>query len=137
MNLVDTSGWIEYFFGGPNATYFAPPIEDTEKLLVSVVCLYEVFKKVNVVADAARALQVVAQMKQGRIVDLTEDVALNAALVRLKHKIPMADSLIYATARLQGATLWTQDEHFSRLPGVNYRDARTKGAVSSRKAPRE
>jgi predicted nucleic acid-binding protein len=137
MNLVDTSGWFEYFFGGPNAAHFAPPIEDTEKLLVSVVCLYEVFKKVNVVADAARALQAVAQMKQGRIVDLTEDVALNAALVSLKHKLPMADSLIYATARSQGATLWTQDVHFSTLPGVNYRDARTKGSAGSRKATRK
>ncbi len=125
MNLVDTSGWIEYFFGEQNATYFTPPIEKIGKLLVPVICLYEVFKKVNVAADEARALQAVAQMKQGAVVDITEDVALSAALISLKYKLPMADSLIYATARARGATLWTQDDHFSELPGVNYRQART------------
>ena len=126
MNLVDTSGWIEYFFGGPNASYFTPPVEDTEKLLVPVVCLYEVFKKINFVADEARALQSIAQMKQGHIVDLTEDIALSAALLSLNHKWPMTDSLIYATARAHGAILWSQDEHFSDLPGVRYREVRVK-----------
>ncbi len=126
MNLVDTSGWIEYFFGERNASYFAPPIEKTDQLVVPVICLYEVFKKVNVVADEARALRAVAQMKQGHVVDISEDVALSAALISLKHKLPMADSLIYATARAQGATLWTQDEHFSNLLNVRYKEARTK-----------
>lgn len=126
MNLVDTSGWIEYFFAGPNAAHFTPPVETTGDLIVPVICLYEVFKMVNVVADEARALQAVAQMKQGRIADITDDVALSAALISLKLKLPMADSLIYATARAQGAVLWTQDDHFRSLPGVNYREARTK-----------
>jgi len=132
MNLVDTSGWIEYFFGEPNAGYFTPPIESTDELIVPVICLYEVFKKVNVVADEARALQAVAQMKQGSVVDITEDVALSAALISLKHELPMADSLIYATARAHGATLWTQDDHFSELPGVKYREVRTR--ASSRRS---
>lgn len=125
MNLVDTSGWIEYFFGEKNATYFTPPIEKTEELIVPVICLYEVFKKVHVVADEARALQAIAQMKQGTVIDITEDVALSAALISLKHKLPMADSLIYATARANDATIWTQDKHFSKLPGVKYKTART------------
>ena len=124
MNLVDTSGWIEYFFGGPNASYFAPPIEDTEQLLVPVVCLYEVFKKVSSVADNARALRCVAQMKQGQVVVLGEEIALCAAAISLKHKLPMADSFIYATAQLAGAAVWTQDTDFSGLPGVNYRVSR-------------
>ncbi|HOE11946.1 MAG TPA: type II toxin-antitoxin system VapC family toxin [bacterium] len=128
MNLVDTSGWIEYFFAGPNAADFAPPIENTKKLVVPVICLYEVFKKVNLVADEARALQAIAQMKHGRVVDLAENIALSAALISLKHALPMADSMIYATARAYGATLWTQDEHFRKLPGVNYRRARMKAA---------
>lgn len=125
MNLVDTSGWLEYFFGEKNATFFTPPIEKPGDLIVPVICLYEVFKKVNVVADEARALQAVAQMKQGDVVDITEDVALSAALISLRHKLPMADSLIYATARARDATLWTQDDHFSALPGVKYKEART------------
>ena len=133
MNLVDTSAWIEYFFGERNATYFTSPIEKVEELLVPVICLYEVFKKGNIGADEARALQAVAQMKQGSVVDITEDVALSAALISLKHKLPMADSLIYATARAHGATLWTQDDHFSDLPGVKYKQARTK---ASRRRPK-
>lgn len=122
MNLVDTSGWLEYFFDEANAEYFSSPIENVDELIVPVICLYEVFKKVNMVADESRALQAVAQMKQGRIIDITEDVALSAALISLKHKLPMADSLIYATARSQDAILWTQDDHFRILPGVNYKE---------------
>lgn len=135
MNLVDTSGWIEYFFSGPNVSFFSTPIEDTDNLIVPVICLYEVFKKVNLVADEARALLTVGQMKQGHLVDLTEDVALRASLISIRHKLPMADSLIFATATIRGVLLWTQDEHFHNLPGVNYRKARTK-ASSVRGKPR-
>ena len=135
MNIVDTSGWIEYLFGGANAAFFARPIENTDALLVPVICLYEVFKKVNVVADEARALQAIAQMKQGRIIDLTEDVALSAALISLKHRLPMADSLLYATGCAQGATLWTQDEHFKGLDRVQFKAAGTTPR-SLRRAPR-
>lgn len=120
MNLVDSSGWIEYFFGGRNATTSAPPIEDTDNLVVSVICLYEVFKKVNAVADEARALQSIAQMKQGQVLEVTEAITLRAAMISLKHRLPMADSLILSTAWAAQATLWTQDEHFATLPGVKY-----------------
>jgi predicted nucleic acid-binding protein len=133
MNLVDTSGWIEYFFGGANAGFFASPIEATGDLIIPVICLYEVFKKVNAAADEARALQAIAQMKQGRVVELTEDVALSAALIGLNRRLPMADSLIYATARALEATLWTQDDHFRGLQGVNYKKA---GTQSSGRRPR-
>ena len=125
MNLVDSSGWIEYFFGGPNAAYFSAPIEAIDDLIVPVVCLYEVFKKINNVGNEAHALQAIAQMKQGRIIDLTEDIALSAALISLKQKLPMADSLIYATALAQSAVLWTQDDHFENLPSVNFKAAGT------------
>lgn len=121
MNLVDTSGWLEYFFGGENAAYFASPIEETPDLLASVICLYEVFKKINLVADEARALQAIAQMKQARVIDLSEDVVLNASLISIKHQLAMADSFIYATAQIHGATIWTQNIDFSGLPGVNYK----------------
>lgn len=125
MNLVDTSGWIEYFFGGRNASYFTGPIEATANLIVPVICLYEVFKKVTVEADEARGLKAVAQMKQGRIVDVTENIALSAALISLKHRLPLADSLIYATALAEPAILWTQDVHFQGLPGVKFKKERT------------
>jgi len=95
MNLVDTSGWIEYFFGEPSAAYFTAPVEKTDDLIVPVVCLYEVFKKVNVVADEARALQAVAQMKQGSVVDITEDVALSAALIGLPAALLLIVSAVF------------------------------------------
>jgi len=126
MNLVDTSGWIEYFFGGRNASYFAKPIEETKTLIVPVICLYEVFKKIHQVADEARALQAIAQMKQARVVPLTEDIALRAASISLKHKLPMAESVIYATGQVERAVIWTQDEDFRELQGVNYKQAHAK-----------
>ena len=135
MNVVDTSGWIEFLFEGRNADVFAPLVEDVDELLVPVICLYEVFKKVNAVADEPKALQAIGQMKQGRVIEVTEAIALRAALISLKHRLPMADSLILATVWSQQATLWTQDEHFAGLPGVEYRTPRTQ-ASSARGKPR-
>ncbi len=126
MNVVDTSGWIEFLFEGRNADVFAPRIEDVDNLLVPVICLYEVFKKVNAVADEPKALQAIGQMKQGRVVEVTEAIALRAALISLKHHLPMADSLILSTAWAEQATLWTQDEHFAGLPGVEIPHACTR-----------
>ena len=123
MNLVDTSGWIEYFFDGPNASFFSAPIEAVEELVVPTICLFEAFKKISLVADQSRALRGIAQMRQARVVDLTADIALRASLVSVQHRLPMADSLIYATAKTVGATVWTQDEHFRGLPEVNFREA--------------
>ncbi len=128
MNVVDTSGWIEFLFEGPSADVFAPLVEDVDNLLVPVICLYEVFKKVNSVADEAKALQAIGQMKQGRVMDVTDSIALRAALISLKHRLPMADSLILSTAWSEQATLWTQDEHFAGLPGVEFKTARTKAS---------
>jgi predicted nucleic acid-binding protein len=121
MNVVDTSGWLEYFFDSKNADSFSSEIEATEHLVVPTICLYEVFKKVNLVAGEAKALQAIAQMKQGRVVDVTERVALQAAHISIRYKMPMADSLILATTWIEQATLHTQDEHFKGLPGVEYK----------------
>ncbi|NCC60887.1 MAG: type II toxin-antitoxin system VapC family toxin [Verrucomicrobiae bacterium] len=126
MNLVDTSGWIEFFFGGPNAAYFAKPIERSAELLVPTICLYEVFKKVNVAGNEAQALQAVAQMREGHVVDLTEPIALSASLISIKYKLPMADSMIYATSLANNAMLWTQDIDFVDMPGVKYKECRTR-----------
>ena len=135
MNVVDTSGWMEFLFEGNNAGVFAPLIEDVDNLLVPVICLYEVFKKVNAIADEPKALQAVGQMKQGRVIEVTEAIALRASLISLKHRLPMADSLILSTTWSEQATLWTQDEHFVGLPGVEYKAARTR-APGARGKPR-
>ena len=120
MNLVDSSGWLEYFADGKNADHFAPAIEDTEHLVVSTINVYEVFKRVLSHRDEHSALQAVAIMEQGHVVDLTSEIALSAAQISIAHKIPMADSIIYATSQTFKATLWTQDVDFEGLEGVEY-----------------
>ena len=136
MNVVDTSGWIEFLFEGGNADVFAPLIEDVDNLLVPVICLYEVFKKVNAVADEPKALQAIGQMKQGRVIEVSEAIALRAALISLKHRLPMVDSIILSSTWSEQATLWTQDDHFEGLPGVEYKLARTKTSSAGRKPRR-
>ena len=121
MNVVDSSAWLEYFTGGPNAEYFAKAIEDVGHLLVPSITIYEVFKKVLLERGEEAALQVVAQMRTGHLVELEEDLAIDAARLSVAHKIPMADSLILATARAHDAWVWTQDDDFKGLSKVNYR----------------
>jgi len=120
MNIVDSSGWLEYFAEGGNAEFFAPAIEDTKNLLVPVICMYEVFKKLLQQSGLNEAQVHISDMKQGKIVEIDESLALSAAKLSAELKLPMADSLILATARANNATLWTQDEHFKDLDGVKY-----------------
>ena len=121
MNVIDSSAWLEYFANGPNARFFAPAIEDTDQLLVPTLILYEVFKRVLQQTDEHRALQAIATIQQGKVVDLIAPLALSAAKISLDHRLPLADSIILATARAHEATLWTQDEDFKGLDGVRYR----------------
>jgi len=120
MNIIDSSGWLEYFAEGGNAEFFAPAIEDTKNLLVPVICMYEVFKKLLQQSGLNEAQVHISDMKQGKIVEIDESLALSAAKLSAELKLPMADSLILATARANNATLWTQDEHFKDLDGVKY-----------------
>ena len=120
MNIVDSSGWLEYFAEGSNADFFAPAIEDTMNLLVPVICIYEVFKKLLVQSGVNEAQVHVSDMKQGKIIEIDESLALSAAKLSADLKLPMADSLILATTRANNAVLWTQDEHFKDLDGVKY-----------------
>jgi toxin FitB len=118
MNVVDSSAWLEYFADGPNADAFAEAIETVDELLVPTICVYEVFKSVLRQRGESAALSTVALMRQGHIVDLTEQIALLAAGLGLQTKLPMADSIILATARLNDAHIWTQDVDFEGLDGV-------------------
>ena len=121
MNVVDSSAWLEYFANGPNAAFFAGPIEETERLVVPSLTIYEVFKRVLQQRGEGDALQAVAVMQQGVVVDLDARLALSAARVSLDMRLPMADSVVLATAKLHQATLWTQDADFEGRPGVRYR----------------
>lgn len=120
MNLVDSSGWLEYFADGKNADYFASPIEDTENLIVSTINLYEVFKKILLQRSENLAIQAVAIMQQANVINVSTNIALTAAKISIDLKLPMADSIILATAQAYQATLWTQDADFKGFPDVNY-----------------
>jgi len=120
VNVVDSSGWLEYFADGPNAAFFAAAIEKPADLVVPTISLYEVFTRVLQQRDHGAALQVVAVMRQGMVVELTETLAVSAARLSVKHALPMADSIMLATAQAADATLWTQDADFENLAGVRY-----------------
>ncbi len=120
MNLVDSSGWLEYFADGKNAGHFAPVINNTERLIVSTINIYEVYKKVISEKDEDSALQAVAIMQQAKVIEVTASIAVQAAKASYIFKLPMADCLIYVTAREHNATIWTQDSHFKYLEGVQY-----------------
>jgi toxin FitB len=120
MNIVDSSGWLEYFAGGPNARAFLVPLRNSAALLVPAITIYEVFKVILRESNENAALEAAAAMQRGTVVDVTGKLALDAARLSLKHRIPMADSLILATAQAHGATIWTQDADFKSLSGVKY-----------------
>ncbi|MEK7668530.1 MAG: type II toxin-antitoxin system VapC family toxin [Gemmatimonadota bacterium] len=121
MNVVDSSAWLEYFGDGPNAGYFAPAIQATDDLIVPTITLLEVFKRVYVQRGEGPALQAVALMQQGTVVDLDGPTALAAAKLSADEKLPLADSVVLATARRFAATLWTQDRDSEGLPNVRFR----------------
>ena len=120
MNVVDSSGWLEYFADGPNADFFAPAIENVDDLVVPSISIYEVFKRVLEQRGEGDALQAIVAMQQGNVVNLDNTLALSAAKLSLAMKIPMADSIILATARFHDAVLWTQDGDFEGVAGVQY-----------------
>ncbi len=120
MNVMDSSGWLEYFADGSNAEFFAPAIENLEELLVPTISLYEVFKRVLQQRGEDKAIEAVAIMMQGQVVDLDLTIAISAAKISYEIKIPMADSIMLATAQNYEAVLWTQDIDFDSLPDVKY-----------------
>ena len=120
MNVVDSSGWLEYFADAPNAEKFAPGIQRTRELVVPTLSIYEVFKRVLQQRSETEALRAVALMLQGRVVDLNTTIALIAVKLSAALKLPMADSIMLASAREYQATLWTQDADFEGMEGVKY-----------------
>ena len=120
MNIVDSSGWLAYFADEPNTKHFLKPLNETDSLIIPTVTIYEVFKVVLRESSENEALQAVVAMQKGRVVDLTASMAIAASRISLKHKIPMADSIILATARAFEATIWTQDADFENIDNVKY-----------------
>ena len=120
MNVVDSSGWLEYFGKGANGARFAPLIQKSADLIVPTISIYEVFKRVAGQRGEEEALKAVGLMTTGNVAELNQETAILAAVISMEHKLPMADIIMLASARTYHATLWTQDEHFKGLEGVNY-----------------
>lgn len=120
MNIVDTSGWLEYIGDTDRAGLFSETIENISELIVPTIILYETFKKLILESDENKALVSLAHMQQAKIVEIDSSIALYAAKLSIQHKLPMADAIIYAVAKKFGAVVWTQDEHFEAMEDVKY-----------------
>ncbi len=121
MKVVDSCGWLECLAGGPNAAFFAPVLEANDgTLVVPALCLYEVMRNMLNWTDQRQALSAVAVMKEATVVPVNTELALGAAILSSELKLPIADSIILATARSCGVVLWTQDAHFELVDGVHY-----------------
>ena len=120
MNIVDSSGWLAYFADEPNAKHFLTPLNDTASLVVPTVTIYEVFKVALRESSENEALQAAIAMRKGTVVDLTATLAIAASKLSLEHNLPMADSIILATAKEFDATIWTQDSDFENIGDVKY-----------------
>ena len=120
MNVVDSSAWLSYFADEPCADSLAKPVGAFDELLVSAITLTEVFKTITRQRDEHAAMRAISQMQRGRVIALDELLAIDAARCGLQYKLPLADSIIYATARKFDALLWTRDVDFRDLPGVKF-----------------
>jgi len=120
MNVVDSSAWLSYFAGDKNSDSFAAPIEAIEELLVPSITITEVFKTIMRQRGDEPAIEAIAHMEQGKVIPLDSRLAVDAACYGIEHKLPLADSIIYATTRKHDATLWTQDADFKGLKSVNF-----------------
>lgn len=120
MNIVDSSGWLAYFADEPNAEHFLAPLNDSASLVVPTVTIYEVFKVILRESGENDALQAVIAMQKGAVVVLSSSLAIATSRLSLEYNLPMADSIILATAREFNATLWTQDADFRNISNVKY-----------------
>ena len=120
MNIVDSSGWLEYFADGPNAKYYVDPLNEISSLMIPVITIYEVFNVVLRESSENDALLVVAAMQKGRVIDLDTNIAMAASRLSLRLNLAMADSVILATARAYGCVVWTQDSDFQNIEGIRY-----------------
>lgn len=126
MNVIDSSAWLSYFAGDNNSKKFSKAIEDLDSLLVPSITITEVFKNILRQTDEESALAAIAHMEQGRVIPLDSELAINAASYGVTYKLPLADSIIFATAQKHNASIWTQDIDFKGLPNVKY-FAKSKG----------
>lgn len=120
MNIVDSSGWLAYFADEPNAEHFLAPLDDADSLVVPTITIYEVFKVVLRESSEKEALQAIAAMRKGIVVDLNASLAIAASRLSIEYNLPMADSIVLVTAQEFKAVIWTQDADFKNISNVKY-----------------
>ena len=120
MNLVDSSGWIEYLQDTPRADLFADAIEDRNSLLVPTIALFEVHEVLSRRLAAELVERCLYVMRLGRVLDFTDARAISASQIAVRHQLAMADAAMYSMAQEFGATFWTQDADYQGLVGVHY-----------------
>ena len=120
MNMVDSSGWIEYLLDTDRADLFAAPIEQRATLLVPVIALFEVHKVLSRKVPADAVAQCLKVMRLGRVLEITDRRAVAAAEIAAQHRLAMADAMMYSLALELGGTFWTQDVDYQGLPSVTY-----------------
>ena len=130
MNVVDSSAWLEYFADGPNSRFFAPAIEEQRNLVVPSICVAEVFRRMMQQLGLEAAMRATAAMqRQGTVIELDASLARDAGRLGVDLKLPLADSIVYATAKALDGTVWTQDSDFENLPNVRYREKKRQGTA--------
>lgn len=120
MIILDSSAWLEYFAGTKNGDIFAEYAEDFENLMVPTICIYEVYKRILIQREENSANMAVEFMQNGNVVDINSEISITSALLSYKLKLPMADSLIYATGQIYKSKIITQDSDFIGLDNVDY-----------------
>lgn len=120
MNVVDSSGWIEYLTDSKRADLFAMPIEQRDQLLVPTIALFEVHKILSRSLSEDLVDRCLNVMRLGRVLDLTDRRAVAASKVARQHRLALADAAMYSMAQEHSASFWTQDVDYDGLPGVRY-----------------
>jgi predicted nucleic acid-binding protein len=120
MNVVDSSGWIEFFQAGGNGPIFKPVIEARDLLLVPTIALFEVHKVLSRALAEALVTRCLDVMRLGRVLDLTDRRAIAASKAAKTHRLALADAAMYSMAQEHHAIFWTQDVDYEKLPGVRY-----------------
>lgn len=120
MIVVDSSGWLEFLTDGPLADVYASRLRQPASVITPTIIMYEVYKHSKRLRGEDGALNAVAAMQKTHVVPLNDELALMAGDLSLEHKLPMADAIILATARLYDAEVVTSDADFEGVPGVTY-----------------
>jgi toxin FitB len=120
VNIVDSSGWIEYFTAGKNGPLFRKVILQNDNLIVPAISIYEVHKRLSQLTPADTVNECIAVMQKARVINLTPERAVAASHIATQHQLAMADAMMYAIALEFDALFWTQDVDYKGLANIEF-----------------